>query len=255
MGAGKLKFKEIVPEEAFPKKVIWFEDEGDFNKFAEKADNNEYLFSHAGFMTDENGEEVKVSESQIVFDKESGAYFGFEKQLVSDEKMERLQELADAEEEEPLETTLKKAGVTKQECVDALKEYIETNKETDNGFLHEEEFEEFLLKRIKQLKEIWDNVEDEMLSYLRELTKEKEVNDLILKFMLEKREEKNRLLDEVAKAVIETEEYCVATKEAARKAIITEEFYRRGISDFNADDIMRVKGKAEILLSKARKKI
>lgn len=82
--------------------IVFLEKEADFKKLSEKA--GEYLFEQDFFVADEDGKDVVAAKHYYAFDKDAKMFFGFEKLLLPEEKLDELaaseEDLEDSEGQE-----------------------------------------------------------------------------------------------------------------------------------------------------------
>ncbi|MDD5162731.1 MAG: hypothetical protein PHD95_00820 [Candidatus ainarchaeum sp.] len=257
-----MDFRPIIPSEKLMRETIWLEEKLDFEKLVKKTENKEYFFSFPSTIEDENGEEVPVKTNKIVFDKESQTYFGFEEQIVSDEKLAKLKQLHESEDASELfsdltiEQDLEKAGIQKESLLTVLSEFLEKNQGIeDTFFLDKAPFQFFVFEKIPKLKKIaaidsehsrWHSIR----TYFERLKEEPTIKGAIAKINLAKLQEKTKLFEGIAKELLSSEDYQLAKTETEKKEVITEKLYSQGTTDFSNNDLLRIKSMAGMLQRK-----
>jgi hypothetical protein len=136
--------------------------------------------------------------------------------------------------------------------VELLKEFAEKQQVRDTKFLQGNKFKRFIFDKSKELRRLWIPKHFEITQYLNELSEEDSVQEIITKFKLEDQKERDAKFEEIALAISVQEDFRNAPNVATKNNLIKEALYKAGISDFVVDDIMRIKGKADLKVSKSQ---
>ena len=131
-----------------------------------------------------------------------------------------------------------------------LKEYVERIKATNDLFVSENKFKRFLFEKNKKVRHLWERRNWEIEKYLKELLEDEELQKSMAAFNLEVKTGRNKKFEDIALEIANIEEYKTAPNVATKKEIIANELFKREIINFSAEDVMRIKGKADWELNK-----